>query len=41
MDKVNGTPGRVQDDPAIVATGEMLFELLAQFGGQLTVDILG
>jgi len=41
VDEIDGPLGGVQHDTAIVTSREMLFDLLAEFGSKLTVDVLG
>jgi hypothetical protein len=39
MHKVNRSPGGVQDNTAIITTGEVLFKFLAKFRVEFTVNI--
>jgi hypothetical protein len=41
LHEVNGAFGGVQHDAAIVTTREVLFDLLAQFGRQFSVNVFG
>jgi hypothetical protein len=41
LHEVNGAFGGVQHDAAIVATREVLFDFLTQFGGQFSVNVFG